>query len=149
MRNLRIYATTSASVTLSRDLTVQNNITCVGLTQTSDAQIKENIEPASLEELQAIFDSVEVKQYNRIDIPGDRVGFIAQDIQRAISVDSKLQNIVNPIYSDKAPILGLDYARLGSVVLWGVCKNQQAMITDLTTRVAVLEGKSTRKGKHK
>jgi len=111
----------------------------VSLTQTSDESIKENIEPASLDELQSIFDRVEVKQYNRTDIPGDRVGFIAQDIKSAISVDSKLQNIVKSIYSAEAPLLGLDYARLASTVLWGVCKKQQALIADLDARLKVLE----------
>ena len=128
-------------VTIARDLTVQNDITCVSLTQTSDEAIKENVTPASLEELQAIFNSVEVKQYNRIDIPGDRVGFIAQDVQAAISADSKFQNIVKGIYSDKAPLLGLDYSRLASTVLWAVCKNQQAQITDLNARLKLLESK--------
>ncbi len=128
-------------VTIARDLTVQNDITCVSLTQTSDESIKENIALASLDELQSIFDSVEVKQYSRIDISGDRVGFIAQDIQAAISADSKFQNIVNPIYTDKPPLLGLDYARFASTVLYGVCKNQQSQIADLTARVKVLESK--------
>ena len=126
-------------VTISRDLTVQNNITCVALTQTSDARIKENVTPACLDELQALFDNVEVVNYNRTDLPGSRIGFIAQDVQAAIHNDSKCQNLVNPIYTDEAPLLGLDYARLGSTVLWGICKRQQAQIADLTARVAALE----------
>ncbi len=140
LRNLRISTMTASSVTISRDLTVQNDITCVSLTQTSDESIKQNIGLASLEELQRVFDAVSVKTYDRVDIPGDRVGFVAQDLQAAISVDSKLQNIVNPIYSTKAPLLGLDYARLVTV-LWGVCKNQQAELSALTTRMAALESK--------
>ncbi len=140
LRNLRVYTNSSTSTTIASDLIVQNGITCVSLTQTSDESIKENITHASLDELQSIFDSVEVKQYNRIDIPGDRVGFIAQDVEAAISVDSKLQNIVHPIYSNKAPLLGIDYARL-TTILWGVCKNQSAMIADLNARVKLLESK--------
>ena len=141
LRNLRVYTNSAPNATIASDLSVQYGITCVSLTQTSDESIKENITHASLDELQQIFDRVEVKQYHRTDIPGDRVGFIAQDVQRAISVDSKLRNIVNPIYSEKAPLLGLDYARLGSTVLWGVCKKQQAMIEDLNARVKLLESK--------
>ena len=128
-------------VTIARDLTVQNDITCVSLTQTSDESIKDDTALASLEELQSIFEAVEVKTYRRTDIPGDRVGFIAQDVQAAISADSKFQNIVKGIYSDKAPLLGLDYSRLASTVLWAVCKNQQAQIADLNARVKVLESK--------
>ncbi len=114
---------------------------CTSLTQTSDESIKENIENASLGELQSIFDAVDVKTYTRTDIPGSRVGFVAQDVEAAISEESKLQNIVHPIYSNKAPLLGLDYARLASTVLWGVCKQQQAAIADLAVRVSALESK--------
>jgi len=143
LRNLRVYTTTSASATIASDLNVQFGITCVSLTQTSDQSIKQNIAPASLEELQRVFDAVSVKTYERVDIPGSRVGFVAQDIQAVISSDSKLQNIVNPLYSNKPapPLLGVDYARLASTILWGVCKNQQAQIADLNARLKVLESK--------
>jgi len=141
LRNLRMYTSSASYATISSDLSVQHNISCVSLTQTSDESIKENITHASLDELQSVFDSVEVKQYNRTDVPGNRIGFIAQDIKSAISADSKMQNIVNPIYSVKPapPLLGLDYARLASTVLWGVCKKQQALIADLDARLKVLE----------
>ncbi len=147
MRNLRIYATTTATVTLARDLTVQNDISCVSLIQTSDARIKENVTPACLDELQNIFDNVEVQNYTRTDLPGNRIGFIAQDIQSVIHVDSKCKNLVNPIYTDEAPLLGLDYARLGSTVLWAVCKKQQALIADLTSRITALETRNKRTAK--
>ena len=140
LRNLRVYTNSATTTTIASDLTVQYGITCVSLTQTSDKSIKQSIELANLDELQQIFDRVEVKQYHRIDIPGDRVGFIAQDVQAAISEDSKFQNIVNPIYSDKPPLLGLDYARL-TTILWGVCKKKQMMIEDLAARVKLLESK--------
>ena len=82
--------------------------------------------------------------YTRNDgVQGPRVGFIAQDLQAAIPSESLFQNIVNPIYSDKAPLLGLDYARLASTILWGVCKKQQAQIADLAVRVSALESKKT------
>ena len=83
--------------------------------------------------------------YTRTDgVQGPRVGFIAQDVEAAIPVDSKLKNIVHPIYSNKAPLLGLDYARLASTVLWGVCKKQQAQIADLAVRVSALESKKSK-----
>ncbi len=144
LRNLRVYTNSSSSTTIASDLIVQNGITCVSLTQTSDVSIKENIEPASLEELQQIFEEVNVMTYTRNDgVQGPRVGFIAQDLQAAIPSESLFQNIVNPIYSNKPapPLLGVDYARLASTILWGVCKKQQAMLTDLAVRVSALESK--------
>jgi hypothetical protein len=38
-------------------------------------------------------------------------------------------------------LLALDYARLGSTVLWGVCKRQQQAIEALTLRLDALEAK--------
>ena len=62
-----------------------------------------------------------------------------------------MQNIVAPYMhkpseqEEEEEYLGIDYARLASVVLWGVVKNQQQLITDLTARVAALETKSKKK----
>ena len=82
--------------------------------------------------------------YTRNDgVNGPRVGFVAQHLQAAIGEDSKLQNIVMPVYTDGPPLLGLDYARL-SVILWGVCKNQQAELAALTARVSALESKKSK-----
>ena len=104
--------------------------------QTSDRSVKEDIELASLTEIQQIFDQVEVKTYTRNDGPeSSRVGFIAQDLAEAISIDSKLDNLVNPFRGDKPPLLGVDYNRL-VCILWGVCKNLQ-------TRIDALEAHTT------
>ena len=61
-----------------------------------------------------------------------------------------LQNIVAPYMykpsdeEEEEEYFGVDYARLASVVLWGVVKNQQTQINDLTTRIAALEQQITK-----
>ena len=148
LQNLTVTEIASATaVSLAQDLLVTGGITCTGaiqcvsLVQTSDEAIKENVAPASLEELQAIFDRVDAMTYTRNDgVNGSRVGFVAQHLQAAIGEDSKLQNIVMPVYTDGPALLGLDYARL-VCVLWAVSKNQQAELAALRARVGRLEGK--------
>ena len=129
MRNLRVY-TLGGSATISKDLTVNGNITCTSLTQTSDERVKENVQLADLVEIQNIFDNVDVKIYERNDGPlGSRIGFIAQDFQNSIDNDSKFQNIVNPIFTEP-PLLGVDYSRL-TTILWGICKQLQSRVEAL------------------
>ena len=137
MRNLRVY-TIGGSATISQNLNVSGTVSSNGTVLTSDERVKENIELADLTEIQAIFDKVDVKTYERNDgLLGSRIGFIAQDFQKSIDNESKFQNIVHPIYTEP-PLLGIDMSRL-TTLLWGVCKNQQQIITDLTTRVTALE----------
>ena len=154
LQNITITEIASATaVSLAPDLIVTGGIVCSGaiqcvsLVQTSDEAIKQNVAAASLDELQSIFDEIEVKTYERTDIPGSRVGMIAQDVQAAIPIDSRLQNLVHTIYTDKAPLLGLDYSRLASTVLWGALKYQQNRLDELMSRVSALEnmGKRTKK----
>ncbi len=62
-----------------------------------------------------------------------------------------MQNIVAPYMhkpserEEEEEYLGIDYARLASVVLWGVVKNQQAWLAALTARVVALEAKKMKK----
>ena len=95
--------------------------------------IKTKIENASLTKIQEAFDAIEVKQYERTDIPGPRIGFIADDFQAALP--EEFDNIVHSHYTEDGNMLALDYARLGSTLLWGVCKNQQERISRLETTV--------------
>ena len=139
MRNLRVY-TIGGSATISQNLNVSGTVSSNGTVLTSDERVKENIELADLAEIQAIFDKVDVKTYERNDgLLGSRIGFIAQDFQKSIDNDSKFQNIVYPIYTEP-PLVGLDMSRL-TTLLWGVCKKQQQNINDLTARLTVLEQK--------
>ena len=146
MRNLRVYTQTT-SATISTGLTVNGAITCTSLTQTSDERVKDNVQLADLVEIQNIFNNVDVKTYERNDgFLGSRIGFIAQDFQNTIDYESKFQNIVNPIFTEP-PLVGLDYSRL-TTILWGVCKKQQELITNLDSRVQTLETtKTTAKAK--
>ena len=77
-----------------------------------------------------------MKSYNRTDRPelGKRVGFIAQDIQKACT-DNNLPNTFNQEIQrgDEPTLLGLDHSRL-VIVLWSKVKQ-------LEQRIAVLENK--------
>jgi hypothetical protein len=139
----------------TQKLDVAGNITCVAVAQTSDRSIKENVQDASLDDLQAIFDSSEVKTYTRTDgVEGKRYGFIAQDVKSQLPSD-----ISNIVFETRVPtpegeepgamLLALDYSRLSSSVLWGVCKKQQQAIEALTLRLDALEApkKKTTKSK--
>ena len=83
-----------------------------------------------------MFNQIEVKQYTRTDHPGNRIGFIAQDMVAALP--DEWSNITRMTYDAGNPLWGLDYARL-TTILWGVCKNQQARLDQVEARLAVLE----------
>jgi hypothetical protein len=104
-------------------------VTCTSVIQTSDKRVKENILPASLEVLQAVFDAVEVQTYTRCDgVEGPRVGFISNDVKAALPEDGSL-DMLTPFIGNG--LIGVDYARM-CTVLWGACKA-------LTARVDALE----------
>ena len=120
----------------SQKLHVVGNITCVSIAQTSDRRVKDQIEDAPLEDLQAIFDATEAKTYTRNDgVVGKRLGFIAQDVQEKLPDD--WTNLVfeqgGEGGDEENPLLAIDYSRLVTV-LWGVTKR-------LTQRLEVLEAK--------
>ena len=82
-----------------------------------------------------ILQGVDVKACTRTDAQGQRIGFIAQDIQQHLP--REFANLLGMQYGGDEPLLSLSYDRL-VCVLWGVCKA-------LTARVEVLEGKKTKK----
>jgi hypothetical protein len=92
----------------------------------SDSRIKENTNDLSEQAAMAVMNSVSPKTYNRTDIPGARIGFLAQDIAEAIP--EEWGNVVHQANG----LLALDYARL-TPILWSVCKN-------LDARIKALEG---------
>ncbi len=109
----------------SQRLHVAGSITCLSVIQTSDQSIKENVQDAPLDDLQAIFDSSEVKTYTRTDgVQGTRYGFIAQDVKSQLP-----QDISNLVFETRAPtaegeepaeiLLALDYSRLAATAPWG------------------------------
>ena len=85
---------------------------------------------------------VDPQVYKRTDTGETRCGFVAQQVQAVLP--ATMQNIVGTTDAEKG-LLGIDYARLASVVLWGVAKQQQQQIADLTARIAALETKRTKK----
>jgi hypothetical protein len=144
IRDLRLYMTedtavVSAHLTCQKDVTVENTIetqhanvvgaiTASQYFSSSDRALKSDIEDASLQSCQEVFDAVEVKTYERTDLaPGKRIGFIAQDIQQ--SLPAEFANLVGT--RPAGELLTLDYSRL-ICVLWGVVKN-------LTSRLEALE----------
>ena len=89
-----------------------------------------------------IFQNANVKTYKRKDVPGQRIGFIAQDI--AEYLPPEFANVIGMQYGGDMPLLSLSYDRL-VCVLWGVCKNQEQQILALSGSVTALEAKKTKK----
>ena len=118
MRNFRLYRASGVSA-ISTQLNVTGDVTCTSVVQTSDRRVKENIVPASLEVLQAVFDGVEVSTYKRTDgVEGPRVGFISNDVKAVLPEDGSLDMLAPFIAND---LIGVDYSRM-CTVLWGAVK---------------------------
>jgi hypothetical protein len=133
MKNLRLFRTAasaniSSQLSCAGDIICSRSVTATSFASTSDEAIKQNIQNASLEDCTRVLREVDVKSYTRTDIPGPRIGFIAQDLQR--SLPAEFSNIMGMQYGDQ-PLLALSYDRL-VCVLWGACKA-------LTARVDALE----------
>jgi hypothetical protein len=123
-------------------LTIENNgaVVCnTSFTNNSDTRLKDNQQSADLDEIQTVFDAVEVKTYERNDLSGQkRVGFIAQEFEavlpevfKHIVGDGTLKRSEE---SDEEVIKTLDYSRL-TTILWGVCKRLQNRLDVLEARV--------------
>ena len=122
-------------------LAVTGSITCVAVTQTSDRRVKTDIEDANLDDAQRVFDAVGVKRYRRTDMAGSRVGFIAQDMQAALT-GTGWENVMGTMRQQTPAtepggetifgeeLLTIDHSRL-SALLWAQCKNLQARIEAL------------------
>ena len=142
IRNLTIASpsTSTSIIAASLDvvgaITSSDAVTAVSFVSTSDRSIKENIQDANLGVIQGVFDQIEVKQYQRTDVPGNRIGFIANDFVAALP--EEYGNVTRMVYDSGNPLFALDYSR-ACCLLWGVCKNQQAALKALTARVAALE----------
>ena len=131
-------------------LTVETSgaVVCnTSFTNNSDGRLKENHATASLTEMMAIFDAVDVKTYERNDLGGQpRVGFIAQDLEHVctgnfahIVGEGTKQSTATAAVDGEEPVeeqpqetfKTVDYSRL-VVILWGICK-------DLKARIGALE----------
>ncbi len=112
-------------------------------TNNSDGRLKDNQTEASLSEMMAIFDAVDVKTYERNDLAGQpRVGFIAQELEAALTGNfthivgqgtRRSTSTMAGAEASEAPeepeetFKTVDYARL-TAILWGVCKTLQQRI---------------------
>jgi len=102
----------------------------------SDTRLKENQTVVPDAKLSAIFDAIEPKEYdfappgsgtNGEALPSERrVGFIANDVQAAISATG-WTNIVGNKHLDEEEYLTLDYGRLVTI-LWGKVRSLEARL---------------------
>jgi hypothetical protein len=129
IKNLHLYRT-ATSTTISSQLNCVGNVICSGsvtatsFTSTRDEAIKVDVQNASLEDCTRTLQDVDVKTYTRTDVPGQRIGFIAQDMQRHLPPE--FANIMGMQYGDR-PLLALSYDRL-VCVLWGAVKALTARV---------------------
>ena len=90
--------------------------------------------------------NIEAKTYTRNDLEttDKRVRYIAQHVQQF--APPEFTNLTAQISED---ILGLDYSRVGSPILWTICRKQQEDIENLTNRILALETPKTKTAKAK
>ena len=108
-------------------------------TNNSDSKLKDNHQIANLDEIQNIFDKIDVKTYERNDLQNKkRVGFIAQDFDKVLPEyfkhivgDGTIQRTTE---SEVEDIKTLDYSRI-VCILWGSLKKSNKQIAELETRL--------------
>ena len=102
-------------------------------TNNSDSKLKDKQRTADAGQLQAIFDGVEVKSYERNDLDNqERTGFIAQELEALLP--ESCRHIVGEgtmeTEAGEQTIKTVDYARL-TTILWSVCKGLQRRLDAL------------------
>jgi hypothetical protein len=107
------------------NLTCAGTITAAGYISSSDQSIKENIEDADTAAALAMLDAVSARTYQRTDIAGDRLGFVANEVQALCPPEW-----ANVVHTQEDGLLAIDYSRI-SCILWQICKNQEARIKAL------------------
>ena len=114
------------------------NVTCVALTETSDAKLKENIKEIDTKECYKAVKYIKPKTYNFIkdEDKKSNLGFIADDIKNA-KMPSEWDNI---IYYNEEGVKLLAYNKM-SVVLWGCVQEMQKEITNLKSEITKLKKK--------
>ena len=130
--------------TTTNNADIGGNVTCVALTETSDAKLKENIKEVSTKECYKAVKYIKPKTYNFINDESKRsnLGMIADDIKDA-KTPPEWDNI---IYYNDDGIKLLAYNKL-TVVLWGCVQELQKEITSLKGEITKLKGKSKGDGK--
>ena len=118
---------------------IGGNVTCVALTETSDAIFKENVKEVNTKECYKAVKYIKPKTYNFIKDENKKsnLGFIADDIKDA-KMPKEWDNIL--YYNDDGTKL-IAYNKM-TVVLWGCVQEMQKEITNLKTEISKLKNKS-------
>ena len=129
VKNFQVTRTISPVqvTTFSGYLEATGQVLGLNFVSTSDEAIKENVADASEETCLDILKAVNMKTYNRTDIPGSRLGVIAQELQSQLPVE--FANLVIPKYGEPT-LLTLDYSRL-ACLLWQACRQMEKRISAL------------------
>ena len=132
--------------TTTNDADIGGNLTCVALTETSDAKIKENIQEVNIKDCYKAVKYIKPKTYNFINDESKKsnIGFIADDIKDA-KMPKEWDNII--YYNDDGMKL-LAYNK-SSVVLWGCVQELMKEVEDLKKEVRKLKGEASPKPKAK
>ena len=106
-----------------------------GIYTPSDARLKADVRPMPDQDCLDLLRAVEAKTYVRKDLPDDgrRAGFIAQDFEAASAALGS--NLMNSITQNDTELKTLSYERIGSPILWTVCRNLLARIEILEARL--------------
>lgn len=120
----------SDTPTLDYKLTVEGDIKATGtILQSSDIRLKEDIMPVdnAIDRLNSIDGTI----YKLKGIPGNKIGVIAQEVQKAIP---------EVVSEDRNGYLSVDYNGLVGVLISTV-NEQNSIINDLEQRISALENK--------
>ena len=123
-------------LTTTGNADINGNVTCVALTETSDAKLKENIKKVNTKECYKAVKYIKPKTYNFINDESKKsnIGFVADDIKDA-KMPKEWDNII--YYNDDGMKL-LAYNKT-SVVLWGCVQELMKEVEDLKKEVKKLK----------
>jgi hypothetical protein len=120
----------SDTPTLDYKLTVEGDIKATGtILQSSDIRLKEDIMPVdnAIDRLNSIDGTI----YKLKGIPGNKIGVIAQEVQKAVP---------EVVSEDRNGYLSVDYNGLVGLLISAV-NEQNSIINDLEQRLSALENK--------
>ena len=124
---------TALTLEANQNATFVGTVTCVSVTETSDAALKTNVQP--IENALAAVNALQGVTYDDIETGDKRIGFIAQDVQRdAPDLAERVVLEADP----ETKMLGISYSHMTSVLAEAI-KEQQSQIETLTKRIEELE----------
>ena len=112
-----------------------SNITCLGLTETSDQRLKDNIKPITTK-CSNIVKKLKVKKFTMKNDEKKKInlGFVAQEVKGLIP--KELENIVN----EDNEYMSLNYGKM-SVLLWKSCQEMMERMEKMEDEIKALKGK--------